>query len=231
MKTAKIRLLALLLVLAMLLCACGGDPEDVSGNVTPAPTSPAEEKPVSLGRMEGGIYTNTYAGFGCELDENWVFYTAEELQELPENTQELFAGTEMEEVANQYTQITDMMAENAADLTTVNVLYTQIPLQERLAYLMMSEEEGIDTTLAQKDAIIASYEQAGIADAVIEKVTVTFLGQEHVGLKTSATIQGIPYYTLQIMDYTLGAYGVAVTAASYMEDNTQAVLDLFYAVD
>lgn len=259
MKSKGMRLLALLLALAMLLCACGGEPEDISGSVTPAPTAPAdmpeeepqeqpadepteppteasteapaEENPVSLGRMEGGVYTNTYAGIGCELDESWVFYTAEELQELPENTQELFADTELGGSASQYNQITDMMAENATAMTSVNVMYTQIGLQERLVYAMMSEEESIDATLAQADSIVAAYEQAGISDAVIEKVTITFLGEEHVGMKTTASIQGVPYYILQVQDYTLGAYGVTVTASSFVEDNTQAVLDLFYAVD
>lgn len=254
MKT-KMRLLAVLLALAMLLCACGADPEDVSGEVTPAPTAPAdmpeeetqeqpadepteapseapaeEENPVSLGRMEGGVYTNSYAGFGCELDENWVFYTAEELQELPENVQEMFEGTEVGDAAGAYTQISDMTAENADEMTTVNVVYTKLGIQERLAFALLSEEETIDATLAQADALITAYEQAGMENVTIEKVTVTFLGEEHTALKTSATVQGVACYILQIQDYHAGAYGVTLTATSYVEDNTQAILDLFYAV-
>ena len=43
--------------------------------------------------------------------------------------------------------------------------------------------------------------------------------------------QGVPYYTLQIMDYTVGQYGVTLTVSSFVEDKTQQLLDLFYAVE
>lgn len=192
--------------------------------------APAEENAVSLGRMEGGIYTNTYAGFGCELDENWTYYSADELQTLPENTQELFEGTEMGELSAAYTQISDMMAENATDLTSMNVLYTQIGLQERLAYLSMSEEETIEATLANKDMMIEAYEQAGYENITMEKAKVTFLGEEHTALRTTATLQGYDYYILQIMDYTLGKYGVTLTVSCFFEDVTEDLLGLFYKV-
>lgn len=201
---------------------------------TEAPTeeteAPTEENTVSLGRLEGGVYTNTYAGFGCELDENWVYYSAEELQVLPENTQELFEGTEMGELSAEYTQISDMMAENTTDMTSMNVLYTQIGLQERLAYLSLTEEETIDATLAQSDMMIEAYEQAGYENVAMEKVKVTFLGEEHTALKTTATLQGYDYYVLQIMDYKCGSYGVTLTVSCFFEDTTEDILALFYKV-
>lgn len=71
----------LVLVLAIGLLGCGKEDKDISGKVTPvteAATVPAgtveaipettgaadEEKAVTLGRMEGGIYTNEYLGIG-----------------------------------------------------------------------------------------------------------------------------------------------------------------------
>ncbi len=254
MKKILALVLALTMVLGM-LAGCSGE-EDIAGQVTPiekeeevvqqeepseAPNeeteapeeeteAPTEENAVSLGRLEGGIYTNTYAGFGCELDENWVYYSAEELQELPENANELFAETELGELASGYTQISDMMAENVNDYTTMNVLYTQIGLQERLAYMAMSEEEAVELTLEQEDMLIDAYEQAGYENATMEKVTVTFLGEEHTALKTHCTLQGYDYYILQIMDYKCGSYGVTLTVSSFFEDLTQSLLDLFYKV-
>ena len=78
----------LVLVLAIGLLGCGKEDKDISGKVTPvteAATVPAgtveaipetteaviettgaadEEKAVTLGRMEGGTYTNEYLGIG-----------------------------------------------------------------------------------------------------------------------------------------------------------------------
>lgn len=239
--------IAILLALMLLLTGCSGGSEPQPGTVeqtpnvteaaadstleTLAPTeAPAQEAQVSLGRMEGGVYTNTYAGFGCELDSNWTFYTAEELQELPENTAELFKDSDLLDSEDMLSQITDMMAENVNDLTSINVLYTKLSMAERLAYAAMTDEEILDVTLEQKDAMIAAYEQAGFQVDSMEKVTVSFLGEECPALHCAMSIDGIAYYTLQVFNYKVGQYGITTTLASYLEDNTAGLLDLFYVV-
>ena len=223
------KIIAILLVLAFLLAGCSQNSAPHSGTVEQIPTeSPVVEKEVSLGRMEGGVYTNTYAGFGCKLDSTWTFLSAEELQQLPENVAEMFKDTEM---ATDLTQISDMMAENVDEMITMNVLYTKVPMAERVLYAAMSDEEVVDATLAQKDAMISAYEQAGLHVDSMEKVTVWFLGEECAALHTACTVEGYPYYILQIFDYHLGQYGVTLTLSSYIEDNTASMLDLFYAVE
>lgn len=235
------KIIAIALALMLLLTGCSGEkapastveqspaPEATSGS-TIETAAPAEDAQVSLGRMEGGVYTNTYAGFGCELDSSWTFYTAEELQELPENTAELFKDSELLDSDTMLSQITDMMAENVTDLTSVNVLYTKLSMAERLAYATMTDEEILDVTLEQKDAMIAAYEQAGFQVDSMEKVTVTFLGEECPALHCAMSIEGIAYYTLQVFDYKTGQYGITTTFSSYLEDNTAGLLDLFYAL-
>lgn len=229
------KMFALLLALSLLLCGCGAQAPE-AGEVTPqaeasAPQTQPEEKALSVGRIEGGVYTNTYAGIGCELDENWSIYSAEELQELPDFVQDSVAGSDMEALMEEYSQIFDLQAENVNDLLAVNIVYTKIGMQERLAYASLNEEETVDATLKQKDMIAESYAAAGMEVESIEKVTVMFLGEEHYGIRTVAQSQGIPIYMLQVMDFDLGAYGVNITATSYMEDNAQSVLDLFYPVE
>lgn len=233
------RILAVLLVL-LLLAGCGGEPEEVGGQITPAgdSTTPVEateapnpEKKAALGRLEGGVYTNSYAGYGCTLDESWTFYTAEELQELPENVAELLEGSELGDQNDFLQQITDMMAENVNDLTTINVLYQKLSMQERLAYMALNEEQIMDVTLGQMDAMVDAYAQAGIMVDTMEKTAVTFLGEERTALLTSSTIEDIPYYTLQLFDYHLGQYSVTLTLASYVENNTAQLLELFYEVE
>lgn len=246
------KLLALLLVLSVFLAGCGKTaPESsVAGTVEPATeatvateeetpteeTIPAEtaapaDKTVTMGRLEGGTYTNAYAGYGCEMGEDWTFYGAEELQELPENVKEAIADTEIGDLMEDVSQFTDMMAENVDQMLTVNVLYQKHTMQERLAFSMMSEEELIDGTLEEQDMMIAAYAQAGMNVESMERITVTFLGEERAALRTVGTVTDVPFYMVQIFDYHLGQYSVTLTANSYLEDNTQQILDLFYPVN
>ena len=213
------------------------DPTDASAQ-TPE-ESPDEDPTVALpepfqptlalGRMEGGTYINTYVGYGCTLDSGWTFRSAEELQQLPENIRELLSQSE--DILADYQQITDMLAENTANATSVNVVYTQIPATEQLGYAILTEEEIIDYTLRQKDLMIESYAQAGIDVSSMEKVFVTFLGKERPAIKTVASIGGTPYYILQIQDFQLGSYGVNLTLSSFHEDQTEDLLDLFFPVE
>lgn len=231
------KLFILLTVAALLLCGCGNS-EPVSGEVTPVTEAPAEvteapaptEKPLSFGRIEGGTYTNTYMGIGCTMDENWSIYSAEELQTLPETVQGAIAGSDLESVMADYPQIFDLQAENVNDLLAVNIVYTKIGLQERLLYATQTEEETVDGILSQADLIKESYTQAGMEVESMEKVKLTFLGEEHWGVRTVANAGSVPIYMLQVMNFDLGAYGVNLTATSYLEDNAQSVLDLFYPV-
>ena len=128
-------------------------------------------------------------------------------------------------------QIMDMKADNADALCTMNVLYTKLGLQERLVYLGMSDEEILEATLEQSDMMTESYAQVGILVDEMKKVTVNFLGEERVALWTSATTEGVPYYILQLFDYHVGRYAATLTVASYEEDNTEQMLDLFYQLD
>ena len=224
--------IAMLLVLVMVLSLAACGKEAPAGKVEAAPetTETADAgKPVTLGRIEGGVYTNDYIGIGCELDSTWTFYTAEELQELPNQVGELMQDTEYADA--HLRQITDMMAENVDAMVNMNVQYTKMTLQERLAYLKMNDEALVDMILEDRDSMAAAYAQAGIEDAILEKTTVNFLGQERCAIRTVATIQGYPYYMLQVFEYGLGQYGVTITFSSFFEDNTTSMLDLFYALD
>ena len=64
----------------------------------------------------------------------------------------------------------------------------------------------------------------------MERITVTFLGEKRAALQTVGSVNGVPFYMVQIFDYHLGQYSVTLTVNSYLEDNTQQVLDLFYPV-
>ena len=234
----KLICFALALVLCLSLVACGGEP-DVAGQVAPqqgsvetVPTEPElPENELSLGRMEGGVYTNEYVGYACKLDSNWTFLSAAELEQIPATVSDQLKGSELGDALADTPQFIDMMAENVNDLTTMNVLYQKMSMTERLAYLTLSEEEIINISIEQMDTLIAAYEQTGFAVDSIEKVTVTFMGEERTALHSSMSIQDIPYYTLQFFDYHLGEYSVVTTLSSYAEDRTAALTELFYPLE
>ena len=224
-KTTMMRLFALVLALMMVLCACGDSKDQISGTVTPAATE-AAEKEMSLGRIEGGIYTNNYVGFQMELDSNWTYYSAEELQDIPSNVAEMFKDSELGQNVDTVNQFTDMMAESVEDLASINVLCQKMDVQTRLVYATMDDEAIVDMMLEQSDLLIEAYASAGITVEKIEKVTVNFLGQQRFALKTTSSIEGLPYIALQLFEYHLGQYSVTTTFATYLEDNTESLLDL-----
>ena len=225
MKRNPIRILALILALMMVLCACGDGKENVSGTVTPA-TEGVADKEMRLGRIEGATYTNDYVGFTMELGGDWVYYSAEELQDLPENIAEAIKDTELGEAMDPLNQFTDVLAESVEELATINVLCQKLDMTTRLAYATMDEDAILDATLAQSDMMTEAYAQAGIMVESMEKVKVNFLGQERIALKTTTTANGVAYYILQIFETKLGQYSATITFASYIEDKTESLLDL-----
>ena len=178
--------------------------------------------------MQGGVYVNEYMGISCTLDSDWEFYTAEELQELPQNVEELFDGTAAEGMMSNLQIISDMVAENAEELTTMNITYQKMSMQERLAFTGMTNSDVVDAMVtSQKDMLIATYAQAGLNVQEMCKKTVTFCGEECDAVYTACDANGVAYYALQLIDYSLGDYAVTLTVTSFVEDKTEELLALF----
>lgn len=222
------KLIPLMLVLALLLCACG-DSNAPSGTITttePAATEPA--KIMTLGRIESGTYTNDYWGFAMDLDSTWVYSSAEELQELPENVSAMLNDSELSEslLANIY----DMQAESAEALANMNVIYQKLDLATRLTYASMTDDQIVDSLLTQSDTMTEAYSQMGLTNVAFAKVTVTFLGAEVPALITTYMLQDVPAYCLQIFNYHLGQYSCTITFTSFLEDRTADLAAMCYPI-
>ena len=227
----KIISLLLAMALVLSLAACGSSAEAPKGDIKPLEdTQPAEEdNSFSLGVMQGGVYENAYAGIACALNENWTYKTAEELQDIQGLTREKLEGTDLD--LSGYNNITDMMAECTDPLASINIQYTAISNQERIAHSLMGEEGLIDATLEQKDMLVSAYAQAGIDVSAMEKVTVEFCGETHYAVHTTASVQGMDYYILQLFLSDLGPYYLTLTLGAFVEDTTAQLADLFYALN
>lgn len=254
----KLCLLLSLLLLAAMLGACGGEPEEstIAPVATQAPESPAAQEPageepageepdaadggpaeaerqLSLGSFSGSTYTNSYAGFGCTLDGSWTFADAQQLQQLTEASAGLVSEADVENYfsTTNTTSLTDMYAESSEMMATVNVLYSKVSVAERLAYSTLDEEGVIDATLAQSEQLKSIYESMGVSVISTEKVLVNFLGEEHYAMKTVTDTGGVAGYMLQFIDPFRGSYSITTTIVCYGQDNTQAVADMFFPVE
>lgn len=254
----KLCLLLSLLLLAAMLGACGGEPEEstIAPVATQAPESPAAQEPagedpageepdaadggpaeaerqLSLGSFSGSTYTNSYAGFGCTLDGSWTFADAQQLQQLTEASAGLVSEADVENYfsTTNTTSLTDMYAESSEMMATVNVLYSKVSVAERLAYSTLDEEGVIDATLAQSEQLKSIYESMGVSVTSTEKVLVNFLGEEHYAMKTVTDTGGVAGYMLQFIDPFRGSYSITTTIVCYGQDNTQAVADMFFPVE
>lgn len=225
------KLFICLLVLGLLLCGCvkAPVPETEGLTETAAPTEAPKE--FSLGVIENNVYTNAYVNWGCDFGQGWSFAGAEALQQLPEDVRSLIDGSEMSAVLEDYPQIFDLAAENREAYLAVNVVCTAISEAEQALYAGLTEEQTLDAVLENRDRILESYAQAGMEVESMEKVQATFLGEPHFAIRTAARSGIVPVYMLQVMDYSRGSYGVTLTATSYLEDNTQDILDLFYPAE
>ena len=193
---------------------------------------PINTSRVAFGEINGRTYTNTYAGFGCTLDSAWSYKSAQELQDLTGYvTGEMFEGTQFENLTKKYPQFTDMLAENPGELTSVNVLFQKLDDATSHAYSLLNEEQLIDLMLSQSETLKQSYAQMGIEVEKFEKVSVTFLDQKRTALAMTSKMYGMPYFTLQLFDYKSDSYSIYLTFASFNQNKTADMLDLFFAVN
>lgn len=195
----------------------------------PEPTEPESDDPnaLTIGTWNGSTYINKYIGFQITFDNSWTLATAKDLQQLSVDTQELFSGTIAGEILKNLTQLMDMQATNVLNGNTVNVVYQKNDASLISTYQSLTEEQIIDLTLLSKDMMIQSYAAAGIQVSSMEKVKVNFLGQSHYAVKTTASMNGVPVYYLQLMRFDLGLWSTTVTVMTVGSDTTQAMLNKF----
>lgn len=249
------RWLAMMLALVMVLLAgCGGnDNKDSSedfrkdennlsskkdensgegGKTTESDENDEQEnEPLTIGKLENGVYTNTYLGIGCVLDSDWTYYSAEELQDLQGIVIESMDGTVIGEAVADQTQIIDMMAENVDELFSVNITLTKLSKSDQRLYKEMTNDEVIDGVLSMQELMAEAFVSSGIEMDKMEKVTVPFLGENRAAVLISAHIGEIEYYCIQLYFYGAQEYGAVLTLCSYVENRTEELLDLFFALE
>ncbi len=231
----KMKIWALLLAVVMLLgclvgCAKNGD--DIRGDVKPNQTDAGQNKPddskpqgtdeqVAMGSSQGGKYENKFLGIGCQLDENWTFMTDEEIREQNQLTSDVL-GEEYQQQLENATVIYDMMATHSNGTSTVNVNMEKLSGAANL----LSEKAYVE---GSTDALKKALEDAGMENVQLKGVELTFAGEKHYGVQIEGEFSGIKCYEA-LACVKRGGYMACITACTWQEDGTQAILDSFYAV-
>ena len=228
--TKKLRFFVLLMAMALLLAACGKQQTEDPAEQLPEETvqeKPAAEPELTLGKLDGLVYTNTYCGFALTLNEAWTVLPAEQAQDVGTAVVDQLQGSAVEEILEKHPQFMDLVASRASDLSGINVNYQALQDTEKALYINMTEEQIVDATLAASSAMIESYEQLGMSNVSMEKVTVEFMGQTRTAMKTSAEMYGMNYYVLQLFYYRGGSHVVTLTASAFNTDVTGELLQYF----
>ena len=233
MKKITAMLLTLLMLLTM--AACGQkEPEQTGGTVEPGATpdqsvtgqvDAAEQggETPELGAVNGGTYTNTFAGIGCTLDETWVFYTEEQIAEINGFLTDGTSDEDMKKLMEENQSVQDMYATSTDGLMTMNVVFQNMGL---LFGTTMSAQEYAELSAQQLPDAMSTYGFENVTAAV---TTAEFAGAERPAVTLTATVQDTPMYELVIC-LKQGNYIYCVTLCSYTEDVTAQMAELFYAL-
>ena len=165
----------------------------------------AEEDSFGAGTSDGTTYWNETLSIGCSMDENWYFYSDEEIMENVQAT----AGQLKDDLAEAIKDAGSMM-----DMMAVSVVNS----------LLMDEAKYVELSLAQlSDAL----EQMGITVSDIGQDEMEFAGSKHPCIRLTGTIEGFELFETLVVVKT-GRTIIVVTACSYLEDTTDEILSHFY---
>jgi len=229
----KIVAMLMALVMMLSLCACGAKTEaEIRGQVTAAGESAAEAESVGeaaaeaeaeLGTVNGGRYESSFLGIGCELDENWSYYSQEDMASLLGMTADMFEDENYAEQVKDADMFYDMYAAYADGTCFINVLVQNLGL---LYGTVLTEEEYVKLST---ESLSSQLESAGFTDVEWEIVTLDFAGQQRQGLKISSMVQGVPYYCTQAYIKS-GSHMAIISLACYVEDISESLAEYFFAV-
>lgn len=241
----KLLTLTLALLVVLSLCACGGPAASVSGGETSVPTTEPSAEPTTepstaatteatevptedeedprLGSYADGVYINDYLGVRCALDENWTVFSAQELASLNGMVAELMTDEDLAEqlASSNSVQLFYAMADEG--LVTLNIGIENLGI---LYGTLLDEQSYADRSV---DLLVSALESAGMENVTAGTTTVTFAGGEHVCVTVHGTFYDVDVYE-QIVCVKMGSYMALYTAASYYEDITTDLLDLFTAI-
>lgn len=209
------------------LCACSQKEPETSVNTVPptttAPivTQPAEKDP-QLGNFADGVYTNDFLGIRCEVGSEWTVYSDAELAQLNGLVLDTMTDADLVEQLKKSNVAHLFYATAEGGLRSMNVVLENIGV---INGVLLNEKTYIDLSVEQLPAALQSM---GLTNVTAEATTVQFAGAEHAGVRVHGVLSGVNFYE-KLVCIKVGSYFGLVTVASYGEDTTDALLNMFTA--
>lgn len=204
MKRASTLLLALVMVFTLAAISPAARAEDSFGT----------------GTIQDNVYWNETMKIGCALDENWYFYSEEEILEVNGMTAEALDG-EIAEILESGGTLTDMFAQSMETGANVNVVFERVSLANSLFY---NEKSYIEASFATVEDAFA---QLGIEDVEFTIQETEFMGETHCSVLITGMYSGVPIYE-QVVVVKDGRNFTVVTVFTVLEEELEEVLSCFF---
>lgn len=194
----------------------------------PETVETSDDEEFAIGGIVGGKYENAFFGIGVELDENWTFYTKEQLAELDGVTAAAMTDENVAKSLESGKTAFDMYAYAEDGLISINVVMENLGV---LYGKILDESAYADAAMPQ---LAPALEEQGFSDVTCEKQAITFAGAEHQAVKIHGLYKvddstSFDFYKLLVCVKS-GDYMAVVTFGSSFEDITTDLASAFYAV-
>lgn len=240
----KILAITMALMLALSLCACGGNEEPIRGeqidngndsHAEPSMDEATEDKAqetepeeteaegLSLGVTSGLTYESKFIGIGCTLPEGWSFYTDEQMRQL-NNIAIDAAGDELQSLMENATVIYDMFAADPTGVNNVNVNMEKVnPIQ----LIALDLGQNLENT---KPLLKTSFENMGCSSFSAEVGSITVEDEEFICLNGVIEFPGTTLYQC-IIPVKCSGYLANITLTANDEAILAELISYLYIVD
>ena len=229
----------LAVMMLLMMSACGGETQPEATTTTPPtttvpttktppttatpattpPTTAPEEDP-QLGVYADGVYTNAFLGVKWTTNEHWTVHSKEEMAQLNGLVADAMTDEALAEQLKNSGVAYAFYATADEGLVTINIALENLGL---LYGTLLDEKSYVDISIKQlPDAL----EAVGLQNVTAEATTLTFAGAEHAGVTVHGSISGVDFYE-KLVCIKSGSYMGIVTVASYYEDITENLLEMF----
>lgn len=211
------------MVLVMLLLAgCGGTEQsdavqEISG--TELRGSIQRLTPEVEGGNSGIIYRNTAFGFGCVLNENWLYADDSGL----EARKEVSIAAAEKAVLDDADFFVDFYAYAEDESASVEVIVENMGV---LYGAVWDEEQYLRNSLKKIESYL---EETEMEYGTAEEDDIDLGGEERKSIRVTGSVQDVPLYQRQVYIKN-GDYMAILSVTCYQIDISDAILELFFTI-
>jgi len=189
------------------------------------PTNPTVPSEPYVGTLNGNVYTNPFAGLKIEFEGDWSIRTADTI----EGTMDYVENGVLTNIPLD-TDFTVLEAESNDSLYMIEINYQEVDPTTAAFY---DNDTMIDLVLLMKDALISSLEEEeGIIITNMEKVSISFLGNETSAIMIDFIEEGEAGSLLAFYDFTSAeGYGISYEIGALEVGSLEYVLGMIHPLN